>query len=148
MYINGAFAIVEDSVIADCEATFAGGTSNNGKRRVIYMDGGSSTQVAATEMCATPARSGVIHDVSGGAIRTPPTATTISIEDSRPSATSRGIDTKLTRLHPAPAPSTSGNSLTIRNSEIISNGVGAIFSEGRALAAPFCRASSSSKRAR
>ncbi|MCB0043116.1 MAG: right-handed parallel beta-helix repeat-containing protein, partial [Caldilinea sp.] len=129
MYINGVFVIVEDSVIADCEATFAGGTSNNGNGGAIYMDGGSLTMLR-TEMLRNTARAGVIHDVSGGAIYAT-NGSTISIEDSRLFGNvARVPDTGSDRTS-AGAIYFSGNSLTIRNSEIISNGVGAIFSEGK-----------------
>ena len=129
MYINGIFVLIEDSVIADCEATFAGGTSNNGNGGAIYMDGGSLTMLR-TEMLRNTARAGVIHDVSGGAIYAT-NGSTISIEESRLFGNvTRVPDTGSDRTS-AGAIYFSGNSLTIRNSEIISNGVGAIFSEGK-----------------
>lgn len=129
MYINGAFALLEESVIQDCEAIFAGGMSNNGNGGAIYMSGGDLT-ILNSELVSNTARAAVIADVMGGAIYATNGANVL-IEDSILHE-NRAIvpDTGLQRTG-AGAIFFNGSSLTIRRSQIVSNSVAATFSDNR-----------------
>ena len=80
IYANGVHVLIEDSVIAENEAVFGGGMSNNGNGGGIYMKGGSLT-ILNSELFSNTARSGVVHDVQGGAIHATDSASVL-IEDS------------------------------------------------------------------
>jgi CSLREA domain-containing protein len=125
IYVNGVFAVVSESIIADCEAVFAGGMSNNGNGGAIYVNAGFLT-VQASQLLSNTARAGVVADVGGGAIYATESAY-VTIEDS------------LLRNNRVTVPETQNNgtaggavyalgaNLTIRRSQLISNSVAALF---------------------
>lgn len=129
IYANGVSVLVDHSLIAENEAIFAGGMTNNGNGGGIYMNGGSLT-ILNSELFSNTARTGVVHDVQGGAIHATNGATVL-IEDSvlRENRT-RVTDTGSGRTS-AGAIFFDGTELTIRASKLVSNSVAAIFSTGK-----------------
>lgn len=129
IYINGTYALLEESVIEGCEAVYAGGMSNNGNGGAIYMSGGDLTLLNAMLVNNT-ARAGVIGDVKGGAIYATNGASVL-IEDSVLQANRAVVPDTGSDRTSAGAIFFDGGALTLRRSQIISNSVSATFSDNR-----------------
>ncbi|HHY57052.1 MAG TPA: hypothetical protein GYA08_16640 [Chloroflexi bacterium] len=129
IYINGTYVLIEESVIEECEAIYAGGMSNNGNGGAIYMSGGDLT-ILNSVLVNNTARASVIGDVKGGAIHATNGANVL-IEESILQENHAVVPDIGSDRTSAGAIFFNGGNLTLRRSQIISNSVGATFSDNR-----------------